>query len=268
MALRVTVQDVGGAVSNTTNYTVNVANALPVVGAITGTTQVVPGQVETVSAAFTDTGVLDTHTATINWGDGNTTAGTVTETHGSGTATGSHTYAIPGTFVITLTITDKDGGAASRTFVVTVSRSVFVLNSTASGALTLSGGASINLPGVVEVNSNSTSAIQIGGNSSITATRIDVVGSVNANGTPTLSPAPHTGASPVSDPMAALAAPTTGTNRGSVNLSGSNSLTIDPGIYSQIAVSGNVRLTMNPGVYIITGGDSPPAAVQPSRATA
>src|SRR5262249_23084570 len=240
--------------SNITSYNVNVANALPVVSPISGTNQVIPGQVEAISAAFTDTGILDTHTASINWGDNNTTPGTVTESHGSGTASGSHTYAIPGIYTIALTVTDKDGGASTQTFVVTVTRSDFILNPTASGALNLSGGASINLPGVVVVDSSSNSALVVSGSASITATRIDVVGKVSASTTGTLSPTPHTGASPVPDPLAALAVPSAGPNQGVVNLGGSNSLTIDPGVYSRITVSGGARLTMNPGVYIITGG--------------
>src|SRR5262249_31293393 len=160
-------------------------------------------------------------------------------TLGSGTATGSHIFAGPGAFTIVLTVTDKDGGAASETFVVNVNPSIFILNPTASGALSVSGNASINLPGVVEVDSNSSSAIQISGNASITAARIDVVGKVSANGKPTLSPAPHTGISPIPDPLSTLAAPTSGTDRGSVNLGGNTALTINPGIYSQITVSGN-----------------------------
>jgi hypothetical protein len=58
----------------------------------------------------------------------------------------------------------------------------------------------------------------------------------------------------VPDPLAGLAAPTGGTAQESVNLSGNNSLTICPGIYTQISVSGNARLTLNPGVYILAGG--------------
>ena len=41
--------------------------------------------------------------------------------------------------------------------------------------------------------------------------------------------------------------------KGAVNLSGNSSLTIDPGIYSQINVSGNASLFLNPGLYEIAG---------------
>jgi hypothetical protein len=64
-----------------------------------------------ISASFTDAGTADTHTATIDWGDGNTTNGTVTESNGSGTVTGSHTYAGPGNYTVKVTVTDDDNGS-------------------------------------------------------------------------------------------------------------------------------------------------------------
>jgi hypothetical protein len=57
-------------------------------------------------------GMSTDFTATINWGDGTTTSGTVTGA-GSGpyTVNGSHTYATTGTFTITTTVKD-DGGSS------------------------------------------------------------------------------------------------------------------------------------------------------------
>jgi len=70
-----------------------------------------------LSASFTDQGTADTHTADIAWGDSNTTAGTVTEVagSGSGSVSGSHTYAQNGTYNATVTVTDDDGGEDSAT---------------------------------------------------------------------------------------------------------------------------------------------------------
>jgi hypothetical protein len=68
-----------------------------------------------VSATFTDVGTLDVHTATIDWGDGTTTTGIVSESGGSGTVSGSHPYATGGIFTITVTLTDDDTGVASTT---------------------------------------------------------------------------------------------------------------------------------------------------------
>ena len=62
---------------------VTIANKAPVVGSPTITPNpAAVGAPATVTASFTDKGKHDTHTATINWGDGTTTTGTVTETPG------------------------------------------------------------------------------------------------------------------------------------------------------------------------------------------
>src|SRR6185312_4913860 len=72
-----------------------------------------PGQsVSLAPATFTDLGVRDTHTATIDWGDGTVVAGTVAEGvpgSGAGTVSGSHLYASNGNFVVTVCVTDNGG---------------------------------------------------------------------------------------------------------------------------------------------------------------
>jgi PKD repeat protein len=75
-----------------------------------------PQQVGTpisVSAAFEDPPfiytLIDTHTATWDWGDGASDSGTVTETNGSGSVEGTHEYTAPGIYAITLTVTDNHG---------------------------------------------------------------------------------------------------------------------------------------------------------------
>lgn len=71
-------------------------------------------------ATFTDVGVPDTHTATIDWGDSAVEAGTVTDSGGSGTVAGSHVYAGIGTNLVSVTVVDDDGGTAVVTFTVKV----------------------------------------------------------------------------------------------------------------------------------------------------
>jgi Ca2+-binding RTX toxin-like protein len=68
-----------------------------------------------LSAAFTDAGVLDVHSATIDWGDGTTSAATIDEADGAGTAAASHAYAQGGIYTATITLLDGDGGAAVAT---------------------------------------------------------------------------------------------------------------------------------------------------------
>ena len=78
-----------------------------------------PVQVETIveaSASFTDVNSQDTHTGEFDWGDGTTSAATVTGSNGSGSATGTHTYHQPGVFTVTLTVTDSTGASGSSIF--------------------------------------------------------------------------------------------------------------------------------------------------------
>jgi len=53
--------------------------------------------------------------ATINWGDGNITAGTVSGSGGAFVVSGSHTYVSAGTFPVTVTLTDDAPGTATAT---------------------------------------------------------------------------------------------------------------------------------------------------------
>ncbi len=173
---------------------------------------------------------------------------------------GGTTHTIPGTYVDTWTFTDVTGNYNNASGTVTdsisIAGSIFVLDKTAGGALTLSGNASINVPGRVYVDSSSSSALSASGNASITASAIDVHGGVQKTGNPSFSPAPVTGTAVVADPLASLPLPGAPslTNYGSESVSGNSVATIGPGIYSQISVSGNAQLTMTAGTYIIQAG--------------
>jgi hypothetical protein len=64
-----------------------------------------------VVATFNDTlttNIAGDFTATIDWGDGTTTDGTVSGSNGLFSVNGSHTYSEEGTFTIKATLTDKD----------------------------------------------------------------------------------------------------------------------------------------------------------------
>ena len=74
-----------------------------------------------LGATYTDPGLADTHTATIDWGDGSPLdAGTVTPASGSGTIDGSHVYGAPGIYTVTVTVTDNHGAAGSDTKTIRV----------------------------------------------------------------------------------------------------------------------------------------------------
>lgn len=70
-------------------------------------------------ASFTDVGLLDTHSVVWDWGDGETDIGTVSVPGGT-TLSATHTYSEPGTYTVTLTVTDDDTVAGSDTFEVVV----------------------------------------------------------------------------------------------------------------------------------------------------
>ncbi|MEP7114268.1 MAG: Ig-like domain-containing protein [Ilumatobacteraceae bacterium] len=130
----VTVTDDNGSAS--TSATVNVTNVAPTVAVVAPTTGSI-GQAISVSGSFTDPGAADTHTATITWGDGATSAATVS---GHTVAATSHSYAAAGSFTITLKVTDDDAGfstatsaIAVRTGAITVSTSDAQANEGTSG---------------------------------------------------------------------------------------------------------------------------------------
>jgi PKD repeat protein len=100
--------------------TVTIGNVNPAVATPTaGPNPVATGGTVSLTASFTDVGVNDTHAATINWGNGVTT-GTVAESPGSGLVSGARIYATPGTYTVTVTVSDKDGGATSASTTVVV----------------------------------------------------------------------------------------------------------------------------------------------------
>ena len=127
VSLTVTDDDGGSA---TNSSTVDIANVAPTVDA--GLDQTV-NEGQTISLApstFNDLGTADTHTATVNWGDGSAVdAGLVSEapfgppgsTAGTdGTVAGGHVYADNGSYTVTVTVTDDEGASTADTLLVTV----------------------------------------------------------------------------------------------------------------------------------------------------
>ncbi len=114
-----TITATSGSVSGTSAITVVASsNVAPVVTAVSIPAGVPEGASVSLSATFTDQNAGDTHTATIDWGDGSVQAGTVNE--GNKTVSGSHAYADNGTYTVVVTVNDNRGGMGQATATATV----------------------------------------------------------------------------------------------------------------------------------------------------
>jgi uncharacterized repeat protein (TIGR01451 family) len=98
--------------------TATVAEADALTGAGTTISAVQGNSFSGTVASFTDSNTsagAGDFTATIDWGDGTTTAGTVSGSAGSFTVQGTHTYASAGTFTVTTVLADDAPGTAAAT---------------------------------------------------------------------------------------------------------------------------------------------------------
>lgn len=112
------------SLSDTETFTITVNNLPPLIDNIalaSDSGEASEGRQIAASGAFTDPGVLDAHSAMIDWGDGTIAPGIVAEANGSGAVTGNHTYQRGGVYTVTLTVTDDDGDTATATTIVVVS---------------------------------------------------------------------------------------------------------------------------------------------------
>jgi hypothetical protein len=136
-----------------------------------------------------------------------------------------------------------------------IAGNVYVLNQTASGALTVSGNAQLNVAGTLQVDSNSTSAVALSGNAEVKAAQTLIVGgaqfSSHVSRKTTLTT--HAASVSLADPLSALAAQT-GTGGPAINVSGNQTQILYAGTYASITVSGNAQLILMPGIYIIGAG--------------
>ncbi|MDQ6828833.1 MAG: PKD domain-containing protein, partial [Gemmatimonadota bacterium] len=120
-----TVSDAVGATS-TSSAMVAIANVAPTVTSPAGATILVR-ETYTASATFTDPGT-DSWTASADYGDG---SGAQSVALSGQSASLQHRYTSAGTFIVTLSVTDDDGGVGTSTATV-------VVQSTTQGVATLS----------------------------------------------------------------------------------------------------------------------------------
>jgi hypothetical protein len=107
-------------------------------------TQIDEGEVLSVRAYFTDPGWLDTYTSKIDWGWGAPTPGTLTvESEGppvdKGVVTGNFQYGDNGTFQVTVSVSDDDGGVGADVLDLTVNNLDPTAEIDMTGAVTING---------------------------------------------------------------------------------------------------------------------------------
>jgi hypothetical protein len=153
----VTINDDGGSLngnsSTTETATTKIADApLAGSGVTANGTQDVPltGPVATFTDANPNGSVSD-FTATVTWGDGTpNSSGTITESGGVFTVTGTHTYTTQGTYMPTVTIVDDGGSTATVTDTFDIVHTPPTV--TAAGTATYIGAAAVTLDAGVTVS--------------------------------------------------------------------------------------------------------------------
>ncbi len=111
------VVSLDGTASETVTITITGENDAPVMTGVASNHVDVcdasANKVVTISGSFSDIDTSDTHTATVNWGDG--TNSTVAMNQLANTLAGSHNYQNGGIYTVTVTINDGNGGTATST---------------------------------------------------------------------------------------------------------------------------------------------------------
>lgn len=122
---------------------VTVANVAPIVDA--GRDRAIEFDLALDDSAFTDPGTVDTHTATVDWGDGSVVlAATVGGSGGNGVINGAHTYSAEGDFTVTICVTDNGGDTDCDGFAVTAANAA--IDVTVADAFTAMEGSAIAVP--------------------------------------------------------------------------------------------------------------------------
>jgi hypothetical protein len=132
---------------------------------------------------------------------------------------------------------------------------VLSLDSKASGAITGQGSTTVTLNGCsIYDNSQSPTAMTVGGSAKISALSVGVVGGLSGASNITTTEGIMTGIGAVADPYANDAYPNfSGCDQ--KNFSAKSAVTINPGVYcGGMQLNAGANVTLNPGVYYLDGG--------------
>jgi hypothetical protein len=134
--------------------------------------------------------------------------------------------------------------SVAGSFVITAC--VWALNPTSRSALTVNGGATVNLGCGVMVNSTDSEALTQVGTSCLTAVDINIAGDYSGS---CVSPAPDTNTNAFIDPMAHFSVPPPGgcTSNANIRVSAGETLNLSPGVYcGNLSVASDATLNLVP----------------------
>ncbi|HEX7152518.1 MAG TPA: DNA/RNA non-specific endonuclease [Thermoanaerobaculia bacterium] len=144
----VTVTVTDGTASASDSATVNVSNLAPVLSSLAvSATTINENGIVTVTGSISDAGSADTHSVTVNWGDGTTST-----IAAAGAFSLSHQYLDDANATIFVVVSDDDGGTVNGGLSVVVNNVAPVITSTSGPT------AAINLGGTATVNVSYTDA--------------------------------------------------------------------------------------------------------------
>jgi hypothetical protein len=133
---------------------------------------------------------------------------------------------------------------------------VLSLNPHSSGATTGQGSTNVVLTGCsLYDNSDSSTALTVGGSAAVTAYSVGVVGNLTGRSNITTTNGIMTGMGVIPDPYATASFPSfSGCTQ--QNFSSHDTITIDPGVYcGGMKLNAGANVTLNAGIYYLDGGD-------------
>jgi RHS repeat-associated protein/uncharacterized repeat protein (TIGR01451 family) len=148
-----------GTDTSTDSVNVTVTNAPPT--AVAQVDAAAAGGVALLTAQVNDAGLIDTHSAAVDWGDGSASEIVPMSAQGTGWASlfASHVYTEPGSHLATVTITDDDGAQTHAALPLAVASPIGIWADGTSGTVFHWTGSSNTLTGLVHSNAG----VQISG---------------------------------------------------------------------------------------------------------
>jgi Flp pilus assembly protein TadG len=179
------------------------------------------------------------------------------QTNADGTATVTALAQMPTDFmgVVGMSTMAISSRAVAKKVAGDGSGCVLALSKAASGSITAQGSTTVALNNCsLYDNSNSATALTVGGSASVSALSVGVVGGISGNAGLSTSQGVRTGLSPIPDPYAGVSVPSF-SGCLETNYSAKKQETINPGVYcGGMSFNANADVTFNPGVYYIDQG--------------